>query len=995
MKRFSTLLLALTAFVACSTPTLITEDELYREYAPDGVPFVVADSMWTADGYGNHRAIVEVQSDCRVARVTLPWRRPDLRIESKGVIVVDPASGEQIVNVVAENIDNERGVILFEPKAGKGEYHVYYMPYNFLYGWNDGRWGEPWNHYFPAEYTPEKEWAELAAKAENVADAKVLRFEERSRFDAFTSMGNIATAAETEALRELAQSKMLLFPENRVFQIRLKDRLPVRWVQNGPSTEFKGVACRNEYYTWQIGVWAAKGDLQSVKIEFSDLRSGFSRIAADSITCFNTEGVNWDGKPLSFDINVKQGEVQALWCGVQIPEDAKAGTYRGTATVSAEGVEPQTIDVEIKVLRDVLADRGESDLWRMARLRWLNSQIGVSDSPTRDFEDVTRNENTITATDKQVKVATNGLPESIKVGEREVLAEPFGFVVKTSKGDIRFGAGDLKFTSATAGSVGWESEAKSEGITMLCRAHLEFDGYLHYEVEFSADSDVEVKDICLQSHYTDYSSKYYMGAGYDGGLTPKSHHWDWKGSWDSYWIGGAEAGIRVELRGGSYNGPLMRDYTPEQPLSWANNGLGYVDVMHKVGGEALVAAGSGKHTLSKKPLCFEFDLQITPAKPVNMAKHFGERYYHNAPRYFNSAGKAEGANVANIHHANPENPVINYPFVAGDKLKAFIDEQHKDSCRIKIYYTVRELSNYAYEIYALKSLGHEILAGGVGYGTPWHHEHLIDDYAPAWYSELPDHTADAALVMTSFSRWINYYLEGLRYMFDNYGIDGIYMDDVSFDRPVMKRMRRIMDAHHPDALIDLHSHRDYSNGPAQQYTGFFPYINRLWFGEGFSYVKMTPDEWFVTFSGIPFGLTSDMLEQGGNPWLGMVYGATSRHSAGFNPAPMWKLWREWGIESSKMIGYWDDKPVVECSHPEVKATAFVKDDGLLIAIGNFLWKRQSVSLSIDWEALGLREQEVEIYMPEIEEFQPAQKLTPQSRITIDIKRGVVVVVKKK
>ena len=55
MKRFSTLLLALTAFVACSTPTLITEDELYREYAPDGVPFVVADSMWTADGYaGQH-----------------------------------------------------------------------------------------------------------------------------------------------------------------------------------------------------------------------------------------------------------------------------------------------------------------------------------------------------------------------------------------------------------------------------------------------------------------------------------------------------------------------------------------------------------------------------------------------------------------------------------------------------------------------------------------------------------------------------------------------------------------------------------------------------------------------------------------------------------------------------------------------------------------------------------------------------------------------------
>ena len=106
-----------------------------------------------------------------------------------------------------------------------------------------------------------------------------------------------------------------------------------------------------------------------------------------------------------------------------------------------------------------------------------------------------------------------------------------------------------------------------------------------------------------------------------------------------------------------------------------------------------------------------------------------------------------------------------------------------------MYYTIRELTNYTTEIYALKSLNHEILAGGVGYGLPWHCEHLIDDYRPAWYTELPNETSDAALVLSGFSRWINYYLEGLRWMFENYDLDGIYMDDVSFDRPVMKRMR--------------------------------------------------------------------------------------------------------------------------------------------------------------------------------------------------------------
>lgn len=79
---------------------------------------------------------------------------------------------------------------------------------------------------------------------------------------------------------------------------------------------------------------------------------------------------------------------------------------------------------------------------------------------------------------------------------------------------------------------------------------------------------------------------------------------------------------------------------------------------------------------------------------------------------------------------------------------------------MKLYYTIRELTNYATEIYALKSLNHEIFVAGVGYGLPWHCEHLIDDYKAAWYTELPGQHSDAALVLNGFSRWINYYLEG-------------------------------------------------------------------------------------------------------------------------------------------------------------------------------------------------------------------------------------------
>ena len=84
-----------------------------------------------------------------------------------------------------------------------------------------------------------------------------------------------------------------------------------------------------------------------VHLEFSDLTNGSSVIPKENMTCFNQEGINWDGKPITFTVNVPKGKVQALWCGVQIPEDAKTGVYKGNVTLTCEQEESQTIPVEI------------------------------------------------------------------------------------------------------------------------------------------------------------------------------------------------------------------------------------------------------------------------------------------------------------------------------------------------------------------------------------------------------------------------------------------------------------------------------------------------------------------------------------------------------------------------------------------------------------------------------------------------------------------------
>ena len=44
----------------------------------------------------------------------------------------------------------------------------------------------------------------------------------------------------------------------------------------------------------------------------------------------------------------------------------------------------------------------------------------------------------------------------------------------------------------------------------------------------------------------------------------------------------------------------------------------------------------------------------------------------------------------------------------------------------------------------------------------------------------------------------------------------------------------------------------FSIGPVNQYLEFYPYIDRTWYGEGFSYDIHPADFWLVETSGIPF-----------------------------------------------------------------------------------------------------------------------------------------------
>lgn len=967
-----------------------------------------------AESFGNHRAVLEVPKAASVVSLDMEWRRPDKSPENRRFLLVNAETGDTIPNVKKVMVNNEECRILFGPVPHAGTYYFYYLPYTVQKGY-----GAYCGDYLPDTPVLQSDWDALTRKPE---EAEVVRIESRTAFDSFYPMEVIATKEETEKYQQTYCQTFYLFPEDRKYPIRMKHYLPQKWINYKQGELFQGNARPNEYYAFQIGVWSPNAIVHGLTYEATDLVSGQARIPASAITCFNTEGINVQGKPFRKQITVARDSIQPLWFGVDIPQNIQPGTYIGTITVKSEqGERKQAIAINIE--GETLADRGDSEPWRHSRLRWLNSTLGEEDEVTRPYKAVQFRNSVFSCLGRKVTLdAKHLLPKQITAWDTPILEAPIRFVVETKEGMKQYEATyQLNKQTSTHISTTWK--ARDEDMEITCIAKMEFDGWMNYVYSIIPKKDLHIKDIRLELPVKNDVGTYFLGAGLPGQDTPTFYDGKWstpittinnhgvsipvnkQANWlwpfDSFWIGNTHAGIHCELRGSSYSGPLLNAYRPAYPESWSNNGKGGFRIQ-KEKKQTLVTVYSGERNLmTSDTIQFDFALTVTPIKPLNSKSQFEDRYYHNGsePEPTDEDVKA-GVKIINIHHANKYNPYINYPFLVTNTIKPFIKKWHQKGCKVKLYYTLRELTSAFPELWAIRSLGTEIIRGGKGGGFPWCREHLISDYTPQWYQHFDENdmpiTADAALLTTEDnSRWYNYYIEGLRWMVKNLDIDGIYLDDVSFGRDILQRMRRAMDDVKPGCIIDLHSNTGFSKGPANQYMEFFPYVDKIWFGESFIYDKMTPTNWLVESSGIPYGLMGDMLHRGGNKWLGMQYGMTVRHpwlTEGVicDPRPIWKIWDEFGIANSQMIGYWEKDVPVKSTDDSVKVTVYKKDHRLLLSIGNYTDEIKKVHLVFDEKELkGINLSEL-LVAPEISTFQEYKTWTLNDEIEVEPRKGWII-----
>lgn len=967
------------------------------------IPYSVPKNLWL-EKYGAHRAVLKVDQAASAVRVRMLWRRHDVNPASHQLVMVDSITGVAVANVYRNVVTNDLCDIVVGP-VNKSTYVLYYLPYTPSY--NFGGFG---GSYVAQEAVPTPAWvtannlvSPVAQSA--LADARVSTIQARTAMDGFFPMELIPTASEKSRYFSINTADYFVFPEDRANKIAMRDQLVYKWTLAAPDTVLSITSARNEYYCYQLGIYANTKAINTVKLKFDDLKTTAGDIIpAAKMTCFNTDGINPSGNKFTKTVNVLQNTVQPMWVGIDVPPNQTPGIYAGYVYVTSTTGTQKKVKINLNVTTDFSTDRGDSILTNYSRLRWLNSTLGIDSLNSKEYTPIQKISDTqYSILGRTITTAPDGMPASVKAWDTEVLNSQVKFIIQTTAGIEVFPPATFKSTVLRDGIVVNKYTLDNANFNIQLTATIEADGYCYFKDSITAKKALSIKDIRLEIPFKPKVGQYLMGFGQNGRAVPAvgdSIVKSWVTTFQSFWAGNPYGGVFCRLLGATYTGPMLNVYAPTPPATWNNAGLGGVKFKNTATGLVVTAySGARSLTLNQK-LVYEYALLITPVKALDTKSQFTNKYYHsldggssNVAIIPSVAYQNLGVKVINFHHANRINPYINYPFITIDSIRNQVNYWHSKGIKVKLYFTIRELTYFVAEMWALRSLGTEILGGGGGGGFPWLQEHLINGYNPQWYSHTDQSVpADASIQnSTGDTRWYNYYVEGLQWLVKNVGIDGIYLDDVAYDRRIIMRIRKAMEAVKPGCMIDLHSNTGYSIGPSTQYAEFFPYVDRLWFGESFNYNNMAPDYWLTEASGIPYGLISDEIYQNVNLQRGMIYGSSSRApSSNINPDNVWATWNSFGIQDAKMIGYWDSTHVVTTNNANVLATAYQKTGKTLIAVASWNSVAANVTLNVNLTKLDLSATGLKVTIPTITGYQTARTFALSNALSVNPQSGYLI-----
>lgn len=733
----------------------------------------------------------------------------------------------------------------------------------------------------------------------------------------------------------------------------------------------EAIMSENEVFVFQLAVVA----------KTADVIESISSQGNVEISCINTDVSDKFGNKKTQSVKLDANKIQPLFFTVKA---AKLGKRQEKCliTITTEQ-ESRSFEMLFNIISSPVENNGYNDLWRLSRINWLNSDMCIDESVVSPYTSPEITGNHLSVLGREIALGDYGLPAQIYSKFNEAVE-----IENTVQKELFYAPSVFKLGTAPLPIGRTESKVFSNRIESVCICEnadyyaavssvLRYEGLIEYNVKITPKKDFTADNVSLDFYVNPNCSKLMHGLGHRASKAENlSFKWDNQKQQDSIFIGCVNCGMRVKLKAENYIRPLINIFYKNLPLktpveTWDNNGKGGIKVSTHSDYTHLSAFTGAFDFKENETRNFAFEIHITPLKPIDYKKAFSVRYCHNHKlkdeiKEIDTAAK-NGLNYVTFHQGNMIMPFINYPFYEVDRLQNAVEYAKRKNIGIKLYYTEREHSNHMAETFVYKALGDEIILRKKGVSHSWQKEKpqwLIDNFGediiPGWFVKYKhgkyknDH--DISFIVRPDTRLDNYYIEGLNWLVDNIGIKGIYIDDTSLDRTTLERAKKVLQK--ADGLIDMHmwNHEEVRAGDVScmnLYTEIIPFLDSVWLGEGFFYKKYSPEYVLAEVCGIPYGVTGQMLEGGGDLYLGMLYAMNNRYGWHYkNATQMYKIWDDFGIENSRMLGYWHSDNPVKTNNANVLATVYLKKNEALLCFYNFSDKSERFYIQADKNMLG-------------------------------------------
>lgn len=725
----------------------------------------------------------------------------------------------------------------------------------------------------------------------------------------------------------------------------------------------------NEVFIIQIGIVTDKDDV------LYGIKSSNEKL---NISCINTDVTDKFGKEKKQSVKLKADTIQPIFLTVE----GKKGVEVTTISFYCDSKEYK-VNIEFNINDREVKNKGYDELWRMSRLKWLNSSLEQNDNLVKPYISPKTKGNTVSVLGRDIEIENNALPKQIysffdesiqikKDRQKKLFFKPSEFLIGNDELIC-----DKTQAKTYNNRVEYISTYENEIYSAAVNSKIRYDGQIEYSIKITPKKDFTTDNVALNFYINKDCSNLMHGLGHRASKAENlTFKWDAQKQQDCIFIGNVNCGMRVKLKAANYRRPLINIFYKNLPLivpadTWDNNSNG--DIKVKIENEyTKISANTGRFTFEQgETKSFDFELHITPFKPYDYKKQFGIRYSHSNNLKDEIAeiddAKEHGLNYVIFHQGNNIMPYINHPFYETDRLKNAVNYAKKYGIGIKLYYTEREHSNHMAETFVYKALGNEIILRKQGVSHSWQKEkpqwlveNFGEDIIPGWFVKYNkgkykgEH--DISFIVRPDTRLDNYYIEGLNWLIENIGIKGIYIDDTSLDRTTIERAKKLLDK--IDGLIDMHmwNHEEERAGDVSclnLYCELLPFLDSIWLGEGFFYKKYSPEYMLCEVSGIPYGVGGQMLQDGGDLYEGMLYAMNNRYGWGCkNSVDLYKVWDEFNIKDSEMLGYWHSKCPVKTDNKNVLVTVYKHNNKALLCIYNFSEKSEKFNFITNNELLG-------------------------------------------